>query len=546
MPRKGAATAAPKPTENFGSEETQDEVTYNESVADPPADAGLSSQDMKDLPPDDERVSDPPAEEKPKRRRGGQAANPEPPDEKAIEDWTKPAYADDPGEFLFDEMDDADEWYRILFFGVEGTGKTTDVAMVTRIVPNRVLMINAEAGAKKTALARHGVDTSRIALYPPKGQPLTFEGLERLFYRVQADLEADPDSWGAIAWDSITAIYQKLLDDVIEADIRKTAEILQRANKGRGGRAGNITMRGRFETDRDDYAEMSNQVRLLLRKYRSLHCHLLITALERRDEDKKKNVTIGPAVSPALATDLLGYMDAVIRTQVNEHGVYFGRTQPTDEARGKDRLNALPVEMVDPTIERIHAYVSGELTEDTDRAQRRLPDREVITRRSLAEEYLDEDAATGTYGPTDEERAEPPKRAGRRTARSSTAAAASPTPDKSAEEPSGSDQVDPPEPGEEPPADPPKRSGRRARGTTSAAAASDGAESGDASASAEEPKRSGRKSSASRANAAARAQVKAETEGKDKGPATRAASRRSAAKNAEQAMADEGWDKPPF
>lgn len=520
MPRKGAATAAPPapPEEPDNQPETQ--------------------------PGGRDEVQDPPAEEKPKRggrRRGGQAEDPPPPDDKAIEDWTRPSYADDPGEFLFDEMDDTDEWYRVMFFGVEGTGKTTDVAMVTRITEGRILMINAEAGAKKSALSRHGVDTSRIALYPPKGQQLTFEGLERLFYRIQADLEADPNSWAAVVWDSITAIYQKLLDDVIEADIRKTAEILQRANKGRGGRAGNLTMRGRFETDRDDYAEMSNQVRLLLRKYRSLHCHLLITALERRDEDKKKNVTIGPAVSPALATDLLGYMDAVIRTQVNEHGVYFGRTQPTDEARGKDRLNALPVELVDPTIERIDAYVNGDLTEDIDRAQRRLPDREVITRRSLADEYLDEDATTGTYGPTDEERTDPPKRSGGRRAASSGRSTASAKPSATGEpadsEPE-SGATEPEEAAAEEKPDPPKRGGRRARGSTSAAAA-------EPTAPAEEKpaRRSGRKPPAERA---ARATVKAETEGKEKGPATRAAGRRAATNKAEAAMKSEGYDKPPF
>lgn len=559
MPRKGAATAAPplpaEPTPE-PSDGLADNVAREEAAEDAKPKRGSG------------------------RRRGGNAEEPPPPDDKVIEDWTKPAYADDPGEFLFDSMEDADEWYRVMFFGVEGTGKTTDVALVTRVVPKgQILMINAEAGAKKSALARHGVDTSRIALYPPKGQQLTFEGLERLFYRVQADLEADPDSWGAVVWDSATAIYQKLLDDVIEADMRKTAEILQRANKGRGGRAGNLTMRDRFETDRDDFAAMSNQFRLLLRKYRSLHCHLLITALERRDEDKKaKTVTIGPAVSPALQTDLLGYMDAVIRTQVNEHGVYFGRTQPTDVARGKDRLNVLPVEMVDPTIERIHLYVTGALTEDTDRAQRRLPDREVITRRSLAEGYepvvgelrFDDQGRQYEWDGSDwvaskeADNPEPPKQAGRRTARSSTRAVASPTPDKSAEEPSGSAPDSPPDPGpEEPPADPPKRGGRRARGTTSAAAASNGAESGDASDSAEEPPKvsgrrtskppaansssadggekparsSGRKSAADRA---ARAQVREETEGKG-GPATRRASAR--AKRSSEVV---DIDKPPF
>lgn len=519
MPRKGAATAAPtpapepeEPTQTDPAQETkparQPRKTAAERAAEREADNGAD----KGTP------------------SGG------------FEDWTKPAYADDPGEVLFDEMDDSDEFYRILWWGVEGTGKTTDIAMVTRIVPKgRVLMINAEAGAKRSALQHHGVDTSRIASYPPRGQQLSFEGLERLFYRVQADLEKDPTSWAAVAWDSITAIYQKLLDDVVEADIRKTAEILQRAKKTREGRSGNITLRDRFETDRDDYASMSNQVRLLLRKYRALHCHLLITALERRDENgkgKEKTVEYGPAVSPALQVDLLGYMDIVLHTKVNSNGVFYGRSQPTEDTRGKDRLNALPVELVDPTIERIHRYVSGELTEETDRAQRRLPDREISARYSLAEEYPDlphhtkDGTATGEPLAGDEDDPEPPKRSARRGGTSSKPSTSTDTDD--------SDQG-----GSEPP-DPPKTSGGRRSRASSKPPVEPSPDSTDGAEESEPPKRSGRKTPASRAASTARTQVKEETEGsKSGGPATRAAAERS--RKAAEATDSGGFDdEPPF
>jgi hypothetical protein len=511
MPRKGAATAAPptKPTENLGSEETMAEVAYNESVA------AEETQVTEDKP-------------KPARRGGRKAAerNPETPSDKAIEDWTKPDYADNPGEFEFDMLDDADEWYRVLWFGVEGTGKTSNTMLVTKIIPDtgKVLLINAEAGAKRSALAHHGVDTSRVALFPPKGQQLTFEGLERLFYRIQADLAKDPLSWGAVVWDSITAIYQKLLDDVIEADIRKQAEILQRAGKQRGGRAGNITLRDRFDTDRDDYASMSNQVRLLLRKYRSLHCHLLITALERRDEIGKgadKRVEYGPAISPALSVDLLGYMDAVIHTRVTSTGVFVGRSQPTEDTRGKDRLNALPIEMVDPTIERVHAYVSGALEEASDPAQEMLPDREVqVRRRSLADGYdrlaaelasmppaphhTKDGTASGEPLEGDKDDPEPPKRGGRRTARSSTPAAASKTPGTSVEEPSGSAPENPPDPG----AEPPKASGRKSSSGSSARSA-EGSEETTSGTEVSKPS-GGRKTAAQRKEEAARKEAQAE------------------------------------
>lgn len=393
MPRKQPGGAAPSTS----------------PAEDPSADEGpaTNANHVENVDPSVEELA---TEELAKPKKGGRAraaedaAERKVADDKPLEDWTKPEYANDPGAFDFDSMDDGDEYLSVLWWGREGTGKTTDLARVaseakwykTSVPAGNVLLINAEAGAKRTALRHHGVDTGRISLYPPRGQQLTFEGLERLFYRLQADLEEDPNSWVAVGWDSITAIYQKLLDDVIEADIRRQAEILQRANRGRGGRSGNITLRDRFETDRDDYASMSNQVNLLLRKYRTLPCHFLVTALERRDEDKDerkgtKKPQYGPAVSPALQTNLLGYVDVVIRCHVLSEGVYYGRTTPTEDSRGKDRMFALPVELVNPTFDRIHGYVHGALKEENDPAQRRMPGgaEGTVTRRSLADDYSD-------------------------------------------------------------------------------------------------------------------------------------------------------------
>jgi hypothetical protein len=359
-------------------------------------------------------------------------ANPQEPGDLGYEDWSRPDYADDPGDVEFDTLDgDEDEFYRVLEYGPEGTGKTTDLCTMLNLSPKgKLLIINAEGGVKRRPLQFHGIDTSRIATYPPKGQELTFEGLERLFYRLQYDLEKDPTSWLGVGWDSATAIHQTLIDNVIDAEIRSQAEILQRAGKGRGGRSGNITLRDRFENDRDDYRKMSNQFRLLLRKYRTLPCHLVITALERRDEDKGKDdkvkrVIYGPAVTPALQTDLLGYVDVVVRTLTMDtkggQPIYYGRTAKTEDARGKDRIGGLPIELVDPTFERIAQYFSGELDEATDPVQKLLPGGAdgAPKRRSLARSGIDTAPAADEPAETvqvEEDKPEPPKRAPRKTA----------------------------------------------------------------------------------------------------------------------------------
>ena len=276
----------------------------------------------------------------------------------------------------FGSLDDDRDFLSVLYFGTEGTGKTTASCQITRLdQPGRVLVVNAEAGLKRTALQQMGVDTSRIVTWPRQGQRPTFDGLEKLFFRLQADLDKDPDSWLAVIWDSVTDIHQELLDQVVEAQMAQQQEIVDKA-AARGQRAGNIKLRDRFDNDRDDYRRMSNQMRTLLRKYRYLPCHFIATALLRTDEvEGTKRVMYGPAVTPAIQSDLLGYVDIVLycKAVVMKSGrVLYGQTGPTATERGKDRYNVLPFELVNPGADRVHAYVSGKLTDSTDLDQRAL------------------------------------------------------------------------------------------------------------------------------------------------------------------------------
>lgn len=268
----------------------------------------------------------------------------------------------------FSDLDDSDDYLRILLYGPDGTRKTTNACLMTRLSrPGRVLVVNAEGGLKKQALRKHGVDTSRIAVWPniQRGEQVTFAGLERLFYRLSSDLTDDPFSWLGVIWDSATDIHQGMLDQVVAADIAKQTAILE---KNVGRRPGNIVLRDAFERDGDDYTRMSNQFRMLLRKYRYLPCHLVVTALLRVDGEGRKAVA-GPAVTPAIGKDLRGYMDMVLSLQVAQLPggfVGFAETVPTLNRRAKDRFDVLPAELPNPTFDRLLSYVTGELTVDND------------------------------------------------------------------------------------------------------------------------------------------------------------------------------------
>lgn len=281
-------------------------------------------------------------------------------------------------------LDDDDEFVSILYWGPWGTGKTTHGAsMSTLDHPGRLVAVNAEGGMKRSALTDWGIDPKRITPFPPQGTRLTYDLLEKLFYKMANDLADDPKAYVGTQWDSVTAIHQYLLDQVIDKEINEQAEIVEKARK-MNKRAGNITVRDRFETDGDDYAYMSQQLRHLLRLFRYLPCHFVVTALVRTLDDRqlaksKQAKTHAPAINPALQNDLAGYVDIVMRTGIAETPdglVWFGRTVGGDDEDNKDRFHRLPYTMVNPTFPRVLAYVRGELTEETDPDQRLLSEKD--------------------------------------------------------------------------------------------------------------------------------------------------------------------------
>ncbi len=275
---------------------------------------------------------------------------------------------DNPPEF--DSLDDHEEHLTVLYYGAEGSGKTTAALQMSRLKQSgNILVINAEGGTKRHALAAQGVDTSRIKLWPKPGQPVTFAGMEALFYRLSADLEKDPESWLGTIWDSATNIHQEFLDQYVESQIAKQQAILEKA--GAKARSGNIEVRDRFDLEGSDYGYMSNQFKTLLRRFRYLPCHFAVTALLRRDEDQRgKRVSYGPAVTPALQADLAGYVDMMVYCKVTDLGgsgrVFFAQTAPTLTERAKDRYGVLPSEVVNPAFDRLHSYATGAVTADTD------------------------------------------------------------------------------------------------------------------------------------------------------------------------------------
>lgn len=253
-----------------------------------------------------------------------------------------------------------------LLWGREGTGKTTSALRLTQVGTGRVLLINAEAGAKRHALATHGIDASRVDVWPTEDQGpghITYATIEaEVLEPLRRELEANPGSYTGVVIDSFTELARRVLEDVVAEATAKAARL---------GKA-----RDQWQVDLADHGVAASQMRSLLRRFRDLPVHLFITALERRDVDQNSGMVMyGPALGPAVAVDTMGLVDLVGFCQVEEIGGQEFRTAtftPTSIRRGKDRYGVMPQTLVDPFADRIVDYIAGELTRDNDPGRARV------------------------------------------------------------------------------------------------------------------------------------------------------------------------------
>lgn len=256
---------------------------------------------------------------------------------------------------LFDQEDQL----KVLYYGAQGTWKTTHMARLAHL--GRVIYINAEAGLKRLPLRKLGVPLDRIT--PVKC--LDYDEYDALYWQVKANLEdhepGDPARIVGVNMDSFTEIQKALVGNVVGKRVDKAT---------RAGKTGEAI--DPFFTDRDDYGKMTEQCRLLTRRFRDLPCHVGFSALEKRMVEGD-GVKMMPALTPAFTTDLMGYVDMVCYTNVVSHE--DGRTEglgvfrPVGKYAGKDRYGVTPIVMADPSMDRLVGLINETLELDSDPAQ---------------------------------------------------------------------------------------------------------------------------------------------------------------------------------
>lgn len=258
---------------------------------------------------------------------------------------------------LFGSLEEDTDYIKWLMYGPEGSGKTTSACRASRF--GKILVIRAEGGLKKIALTAQGCNVSNIQVFPKtQGARISKDDLEAVHEQVLSDLQRDPDSWFAVVIDSVSEVVQTLREDATD----------KRVNKTLGKLRGNAEALAEFDpefVDRDDYGVMTNQLRRILRRYRDLPCHVVMTALIKVDDDTKENT---PNLTPALRADLLGYVDIVTAHKADDDE-FRALTRKSDKTKAKDRFGILPKVWAEPNFDRLMSYMAGEFVNGGDDIQ---------------------------------------------------------------------------------------------------------------------------------------------------------------------------------
>lgn len=249
---------------------------------------------------------------------------------------------------------------RALWYGDPGVGKTT--AMLTLANVGRIVVWDAERRLKQAALRRAGVNVDNI------------ERLVDVSYQQMSDTLddlQDRDDIIGVCFDGATelvrVLVQHLVDEGVKVAFKKGYE------------------RAAWRTYVEDYGDVAEQFRRLMRKALRLPLHFGMTTLSQRTEDEEKRIHVSPLLTPAVARDVNSAMDVITFLRVDELNdtiLRSGLFIPGGRHDTKDTFGLLPRRLANPTFERMLWYVSEAVNADIDLEQQEAAE---AVARSIAE-----------------------------------------------------------------------------------------------------------------------------------------------------------------
>lgn len=242
-------------------------------------------------------------------------------------------------------LEDRKQTANILVYGDSGVGKTTFAATA----PRPILWLEAEGGTHSIA-DKSGIDIARVKTLADYR-----EGLRYLQSSAGSQYET-------VVIDSITEAAAGILGEVMKE--------VSAADPGRD----------EFSPLFSEWGKVTGVMRAILRAYRDIEANVIFTALTREDTDDLTGRTkVGPRLTPAVASDAISFMDAVVYLAANtpkkgevgskgieadEDGVtvvYNALLKPTGKYQAKLRSpkgSETPDFLTDPTFEAVAALLA--------------------------------------------------------------------------------------------------------------------------------------------------------------------------------------------
>lgn len=241
-------------------------------------------------------------------------------------------------------LSDRKETANVLVYGDSGTGKTTFAATA----PRPILWLEAEGGTASIA-DKKGIDIAKVVTLADYR-----EGLRYL-------QSPSGQQYETVVIDSITEAAAGILGEVMKE--------VAAADAGRD----------EFAPLFSEWGKVTGVMRAILRAYRDIDANVIFTALTRSDTDELTGRTkVGPRLTPAVASDAISFMDAVVYLAANtpkkgevgakgieadEDGltvVYNGLLKPTGKYQAKLRSpkgSEAPDFLTDPTFDQVAALL---------------------------------------------------------------------------------------------------------------------------------------------------------------------------------------------